>query len=227
MITLRENEPRRLGRPVARASAMGVPPEAGMGALRFGLGAARPRPRSARGGASNPSRRETCRPFRFQSPDEASGRRARSLVRARAGWIVPGLAIFGSVCTEKDFQLADCASQLIAGATPRPPVGAASLRPPGGGPRSPVKRLKKSSRFQVSSCRDPNTETTELADIHGTSRSGTDRPRSDCTPGAAPTRPRRAPGDIRSTTRSFRATAKMTHRRPRVGQGPALSRIPV
>jgi hypothetical protein len=88
--------------------------------------------------------------------------------------VVPGLASLGDVCAEKRFQLGDCVSQRIVGATPHPPFGAGSLRPPGESARSQVKRLEKGARFRVSSRDNPSSETPELDDIHETSRTGPD-----------------------------------------------------
>ena len=118
------------------------------------------------------------------------------LVSERVSWD-RGLVSLGVVCAEKGFQLGDCASQHIVGATPHPPVGAGSLRPPRESPWSPVKRLKKGARFRVSSRDNPNRETPELDDIHETSRSGPDPLRTDCTLGAATGSVPRTPGDSR------------------------------
>jgi hypothetical protein len=202
MITLHKEEPGWLGRPVARAAGDGRPARVGLGTLRFGLGCGTTEAEIRYvGAASDPSRRDCAG---CSGSDRLRRRVGAVLIdcSCRAGQVVPGLATFRSVCTQKDFQLADCASQLIVGGTPHLPVGAASLQPSGGGPRSQVKRLEKGARFRVSSRDNSHAETTELADIHGTSRSGTDRVRSDCTPGAAPTRPQGPPGGVRSTTRS-------------------------
>ena len=84
-----------------------------------------------------------------------------------------GLASLEADCAKKGFQLGDCASQRIVSAAPHPPVGAGSLGPPRGDPRSQVKRVAKGARFLVSGRDNPNTETPELGDIHETSHSGT------------------------------------------------------